>query len=134
MLARIVRLINRLCLYTTLITLFFYLFALITGFTTASMPICRYASILLYAALLCVAGLLFSTRLPRLCCHLLHYSLSLLGFLLVFLLLSGIGLGNGARTFVLIVLFTLLYFILLPVRFWLNSLLERSGASTPTRR
>lgn len=134
MLTKILNHLYRLCLYTTLITLFFYFFALITDFTTASMPLGRYASILLYAALLCAAELPFSTHLPRPACRLLHYSLSLFGFLLVFLLISGIGFGNGARTFVLIVFFSLLYFIIVISRFFIYRAFQCIAGGTTTSR
>ena len=104
--------LRRSAVSATILTIVFYLFALATGFTTASMTFGRYASLLLYGAVIAGAEFLFSIqRLPCIIVRILHFSLLVSGFVLVFLVFSGIGSGTAARNFVLIFLFVIVYIL-----------------------
>ena len=114
---QIEKFIKTACMYTVIILFFFYVFAVSNSFDETSIGFGRFALILLFGAIISLAEYIFAIKISRVFTVLLHYSVLLFAFIIVFLV-SGV-LGNaGSRIFVSAVIFTILYaFIFILVYF-----------------
>ena len=105
-------------LYTTALATLFYLFALISGMTDSVMGISKYFTILLFGAIISASALIFDTKLHVFLKYAINYVVLLLAFCTVFLS-SATGAENQiARACAAIFIFTLLYALVLILRYF----------------
>ncbi len=99
--------------YTVLILTLFYIFAAIARFEEMSIGVGRFFIILAFGMLIALAELIYGLlTLKRVFKCLIHYSLLLLAFIIVFMLGEFITVNGPASVFVGITVFTLFYLLI----------------------
>lgn len=100
----------RTCSYTVLMLLVVFLFAQVSGLADKGISFSRFAVVFGYALLISIANLIkarlnFGTALKVI----IHYALTLAGFIFVYAFLGNMESGGPAKMFVAVFLFTTLY-------------------------
>lgn len=104
-------------LYTVCLLTVFYIFALISTSGEAVMEISKYFTILFFGCLISVSALIFDTKINFILKYIINYSVLLTAFCIIFLS-SDTGTSNMvARTFAAIFIFSLLYALVLVLRY-----------------
>lgn len=102
------------CAYTVIVTLLLYIALLSLGVTDQGIPVLKFLLLFGYGVLIAAAEVLYNgLKIRKLFRIFIHYGLLLIGFIAVYSL-SGITASiTPMRVFVIIVLFTLLYCLVL---------------------
>ena len=99
------------CAYTVVFLSFFYLVSLSDTVTSGAISFGRFGLILAFGAIISAAGFLFKLKINKLYVVIIHYSLLLLSFILLFVTTKVLS-SNSSSTFVAIIAFSILYAIL----------------------
>lgn len=128
---RVFRLIETGALYTVLITSLFMLFSALSGLSSPAITAGRFFIILGFGMLLSVAGLLFEAKnLPYFVKVILHYSVALVAFILLFVVIGNLAARGVATVFAVSVFFTALYFLVFFLVRLVSRLLEKHAGDT----
>ena len=128
---RVFRLIETGALYTVLITSLFMLFPALSGLSSPAITAGRFFIILGFGMLLSVAGLLFEAKnLPYFVKVILHYSVALVAFILLFVVIGNLAARGVATVFAVSVFFTALYFLVFFLVRLVSRLLEKHAGDT----
>ena len=101
------------CSYSVLIMAVFYLFALISGFTSTSVDAKTFFLCLCFGMLVSVMEQVYqSISLGFVYRAMIHYAVLLVAFCIIFVSIGGISGAGRTSTFVSIVVFTLLYLLI----------------------
>ena len=100
------------CGYTVLIAFLLYAVLAISGVTDQGIPILKFLAVFGYGLLTAAAGLAYrELPIKKLLRLLIHYSILLLGFVILYLASGAARENVGAKVFVAVVIFTILYAI-----------------------
>lgn len=131
---RILHLIEIGSLYTVLITSLFMLFSALSGLSSPAITAGRFFIILGFGMLLSVAGLLFDVKnIPYFVKIILHYAVSLVAFILLFVVIGNLAARGIATIFAVSVFFTVLYFLLFFLLRLFSRLLAKESAKNSNR-
>ncbi len=106
------------CAYTVAILAAFYIFAITCEFPETSISFGRFSLLLLFGAAITLAGYLFRLKINKLVIILLHFSVLLFAFTIIFIS-SGI-LSGGSNIFMSVILFAVLYFAVFAVVYFIK--------------
>ena len=124
--------------YQLFISLAFYAFstiyAYISGYGEMGIPFSQYALLLLFSFVLALLGLVFHiTAFPKYARRLIHFAVSLLAFILIFFFTGKIS-ADFSRVFIMMVVFTAIYFAVLGIAALFRKLLGDSSQSTADKK
>lgn len=122
------------CSYTVLMLLLVFIFAQISGLSDKGISFSRFAVVFGYALLISIANLIraklsFGAALRTI----VHYALTLAGFIFVYAFLGNMESGGPAKIFVAIFLFTALYALISSVG-WLLKKHAIKDSATPASK
>ena len=98
------------CTYTVVFLTFFYLISLSDAVTNGAISFGRFGLILAFSAIISALGFLFKLKINRVYIVIMHYSVLLISFILIFVSTKILS-SNSASEFVAIIAFSILYAI-----------------------
>ena len=104
-------LVMKACAYTVLILSLFYLFGTLSNFSAAYINFPTFLIVFAFGIVIAIAGLLLNLKkLKKWLRILLHYTLLLMTFCVVFIIRGNLSAGGSSTIFSAIIIFTALYF------------------------
>ncbi len=122
------------CGYTVLLLLVLYIFLAAMGVTEQGVPIGRFLLMLGYGCLISGAELVYKALEVRKALKILiHYSMLLAGFMVVYLTIRGITGNIAASILIAVTIFTLLYALILGAVIGLKHLVSKADTELESR-
>lgn len=115
------------CGYTVLILTLFYLFAAISQFVSTAIAPGQFALILCFGLLISFAEFMYEElKLKRIYKCIIHYTVLLLAFCVIFIGSGNISAQRPAAVFVAIMLYTILYFVVWAIVHFARKAIDRA--------
>ena len=118
------------CGYTILITVLFFLVAILGEYTNAAIDLATLSLILVFGIIISATDLVLGAeRLKRVFRVMIHYSVLLLAFFFVFILAGKLRSGGASAVFAAIVIFTFLYAFIFAITYLIKRLINRADSA-----
>ena len=120
--------------YTVLIICLFYLFAATGDFTEAAITFPTFAVILIFGLLISFTELVFLIdRLKTVLKFLIHYSVLLIAFTVIFIITGNLSSGGAGVVFSALIIFTFLYALIFTLVYFIRKFIRYADRKVDTR-
>ena len=107
------KLLLKSCAYSVLIVTLFFLFTMVTSFTEAAIRLGTFFLILLFGLLISLSDLILKIeKLHKMLRLLIHYSVLLVAFIVIFIISGNISASGAGAVFSAVFIFTVLYAVI----------------------
>lgn len=107
------------CAYTVVFLTFFYFVSLSDRVSNGAISFGRFGLVLAFGAIISAAGFLFKLKINKVYTVIIHYSVILVSFILLFVTTKVLS-SNSSSTFVAIIAFSILYVLLFVIIYFVK--------------